>query len=443
MSAPHRFLYQLSVNTLDALNHGSILLLRASAVFVLSKLLRPFRPQASLWWLGHAHEVLMYAAPGAPISTRLNRTVERALIRACACGGLVEAAVFGSSELPRALPSPWRLAGIVLKAPRYECDRVVERGVLVLKNTERMDAFRRCVAMDSLLAEYTLVLEPSWSGYANPKILWFSAFRDHPILVMSPCAADYRFLERLGSNLVPIPIGASDWVDPRIFRPLDGHEKRFDAVMVARWTRVKRHHLLFRALARMADPSYRVAIVAANLPEDTDRDAILALIDHIRLGGQVSVFEDLNAAGVNEILNQSKVNLLLSRQEGSNRSLFEGFFAGVPGCAFANVIGVPIDHFTPQTGRLIGEHELIGALRFFRKHWAQFDPRPWAMANITPEVTTERLNATLQQLARERGEPWTRDIVIKCNRPEMHYYPDEDAGRGFASIEDLLARYRR
>jgi hypothetical protein len=313
----------------------------------------------------------------------------------------------------------------------------------VLKNSERIDAFRRLVTMESMLADYTLVLEPSWSGYANPKILSFAAFHDHPILVMSPCAADYRLLAQLQSNLVPIPIGASDWVDPRVFRPLAGHQKRFDAVMVARWTRVKRPHLLFRALARMADPAYRVAIVAANIPGDTDRAPILALIDQYRLGSQVTVFEDLKPAGVNAILNQSKVNLLLSRQEGSNRSLFEGFFAGVPGLAFANVIGVPLDHFTPQTGRLIGEHELIGALRFFRKHWEQFDPRPWAMANITPEVTTARLNLILQQLARERGEPWTRDIVTKCNRPEMDYYPDDSAGHGFPTIEDLFARYGR
>ena len=104
--------------------------------------------------------------------------------------------------------------------------------------------------------------------------------------------------------------------------------------------------------------------------------------------------------------------MLLSRQEGSNRSLFEGFFAGVPGLAFANVIGVPLDHFTPQTGRLIDEHELIGALLFFRKHWEHFDPRPWAMANIAPEITTARFNAFLkEQIARSAWEPWTRDIV--------------------------------
>jgi len=443
MNAAQRLGYQLRVNALDALNHSSMAMFRTGAIFVLSKMLRRVRPEASLWWLAHAHLVLMYADPDARLSARLNRAVETDLIRAYARGGMVEFFASPAIDAQRALPPISKLAGIVLKAPRYESDRIVEKGLLLLKNTERIDSFRRRVAMDVLLKDYTLVLEPSWSGYANPRLLSFCVYRDHPIVVMSPCAADHRFLEHLDSNLLPISIGASDWVDPRVFRPLADQSKRFDAVMVARWTRVKRHHLLLRALVRIADPAFRVAIVASNIPGDTDRDAILALIDRYRLGGQVAVFEDLEARAVNEILNQSKVNLLLSRQEGSNRSLFEGFFAGVPGLAFANVIGVPVDHFSPQTGRLIGEHELAGALLFFRKHWEQFDPRPWAMANITPEVTTARLNQVLQQLAHERGDPWTRDIVCKSNRPEMHYYPDEHEDHGFATIDDLLARYGR
>jgi hypothetical protein len=213
--------------------------------------------------------------------------------------------------------------------------------------------------------------------------------------------------------------------------------------MIARWTRLKRHHLLFRALSRIADPSYKVALVGSNIAGDTDRSAILSMIDEYKLTRQVVVFEELEPEGVNEILNQSKVNLLLSRQEGSNRSLFEGFFAGVPGLAFANNIGIPVSHFTPQTGRLITKDELPGALLYFREPWGRFDPRPWALANIAPEVTTARLNLVLTQLAQERNEPWTRDIAGKTNRPELHYYPDEGDGAGLVAIEDLMAQYAR
>jgi glycosyltransferase involved in cell wall biosynthesis len=442
MRVIRRFRYQLRVQALDALEHPAMVLGLSSALFLLSKTLRFFSPSAALSMSCLSHRVLMRVAGDAGFSGRLRAMIERALNRACLIDGLVESVISRSEDLPVVAPGLFSKAGIVLKAPRCENHRVVEKGVLVLKNTERLDIVRRCVAMAPLLEHYTLILEPSWSGYANPKLLSFCVFRDHPIVVMSPCQADYQFLERLNSNLRPISTGASDWVDPRIFRPLDGQEKEFDAVMVARWTLLKRHHLLFRALNRIGDTTYRVALVAANVAGD-DRRAILSMIDSYGLTSQIAVFEDLEPAQVNEILNRSKVNLLLSRQEGSNRSLFEGFFAGVPGLAFANNIGIPTTHFTARTGRLIAQNDLPDALLYFREQWREFDPRPWALANIAPEVTTARLNLFLRHLAQERHEPWTRDIVRKTNRHELHYYPDESEGSGFATLQDLAAQYPR
>ncbi len=436
-----RFNYHLRVRALEVLHHPAVVPARSGALFLLSKILRPFQPAGSLSFLSRSHRALMYVGPGGRYSGWLKTMIEHALIRACAADGIVESAASQSADPSGIAPGFFSLAGIVLKAPRCENDRVVERGVLVLKNTERLDAFRQYVAMPSLLEHYSLVLEPSWSGYSDPRLLSFCVFRDHPIVVMAPCLEDLQFLERLGSNLRPTPIGASDWVDPRVFRPLDGQNKRFDAVLVARWTLLKRHHLLFRALDRIADPSFRVALVANNIAGDTDRGAILSMMEDYGLASQIEVFEDLDPTGVNEILNQSKVNLLLSRQEGSNRSLFEGFFAGVPGLAFANNIGIPLTHFTPRTGRLIAEHDLPGGLLHFREHWTEYDPRAWALAHIAPEVTTARLNLVLSQLAQQRYEPWTQDIVCKTNRPELRYYPEENGGSGFATIEDLVAQY--
>jgi hypothetical protein len=332
-----------------------------------------------------------------------------------------------------------RIAGIVLKAPRCEAGHIVEKGVLLLKNNERIDSFRRSVDIDNALRNYTLVLEPSWSGYAIPKLLAFTAFRNHQILLMSPCPADYEFLQRLGSNLRPIAIGSCDWADPQVFRPIPGEEKQYDAVIVSRWTVTKRYHVLFRAIRQINDPSYRVAVIASNSRTATDRQVILSMIDRQGLGKQITVMEDLDPAGVNAILNQSKVNLLLSRQEGGNRSLFEGFFAGVPGLALHDHVGIPKRYFTPETGRMIRENELARALLEFRERWPDFSPRPWALRNIAPEVTAAKLNLALKELAEQRGEPWIRDIVAKCNRPDMHYYPHESAGEGLPPADGTVA----
>ncbi len=317
----------------------------------------------------------------------------------------------------------------------------MEKGVLLLKYSHRIKAFHECVDMEALLRHYFLVLEPSWTGYASLDFLAFARYRDHPIVMLTQFQGDREFLKTLGSNLVPIELGPGDWVDPRVFRPLEREPKRYSAVMVARWSYVKRHDLLLRALLRISDPTFRIALVAGNRADDADREGILRAIASSGLSQQVDIFEDLAPGEVNRVLNQSKVNVLLSRQEGGNRALFEGFFAGVPGLAFRNHIGIRTAHFQSQTGRLIDRAALAAELLHFRDHWSEFDPRPWAEAHITPEISTRHLNEFLLQRSRERGEPWTQDIAMKCNRPALNYYPDEEAGRDLPSIQALLHQF--
>lgn len=442
MRAAIPLLYGAKARAFDLLHRRQIVPPRAATAFALSLLLRRVSPRASFRLLCRTHRILLLDAAPRRLGDRLRELVERSLRRACRPNGVLESLVRDDAPPNDFDRRTARGAGIVLKTPLpHGGAGIRERGVLLLKNTERLDCFRRCVSMPALLREYTLVLEPSWSGYANPLLLAFCTLRDHPIVVMAPHEGDSAFLDRLGSNLRPIPAGASDWVDPTLFRPLEGCTKRFDAVVVSRWALFKRHHLLFRALRRIGDPSLRVALVGGGIPGVDDGASIKAMIRAQRLTRQIEIFEYLPPEGVNEILNRSKVNLLLSRQEGSNRSLFEGFFAGVPGLAFSNHVGLPRDHFVPQTGRLIAEHELAEALLYFRERWTDFDPRPWALEHIAPEVTTAKLNRALKALAAERGEPWTTDIVAKCNCPELSYYPRGGLADGLPTMDDLLRRF--
>jgi glycosyltransferase involved in cell wall biosynthesis len=297
--------------------------------------------------------------------------------------------------------------------------------VLLLTFSEQFTDLCRCVNMESLLEQYALVLEPSFSGYADSDILQFTVYRTHPIIVMATEDRDTEFLNRLNTNLIPVPFGASDWVDPELFYPLSGEAKAYDAFMIANWLPLKRHHVLFRAIAELGDPSYKLAL-AGNAWKSARAD-LEHLIDFYGLRSQIQVFDSLPAAEVNRVLNRAKLNVLMTRREGSNRSLFEGFLANVPGLALRNVIGPRKEYFTPQTGRLVDEKELPRALEWFRDHWTEFSPREWALANIAPAVTTRKLNELLKAHAAQRGESWSTDIVVKVNRPEVTYFERQSA----------------
>lgn len=393
--------------------------------------------------LQKAHYLLFRTGSLELANSPLNRLIEAALKRSLAQPGEpgVMPGRLQASDARQALTT--LPGGLVLKGPHLESGRVVEKGVLLLKNTQQFRAFRQFADVASVLREYVLVLEPSWSGYAQADILYFTRFAHHPVVVMATDEQDYRFLDRLETNLVPVSFGASDWVDPSVFHPLEARDKHYDAVMVARWSIVKRHHVLFRALRKLGDGSFRVALLAPYWSADTDRRSIEGLMNFYGVTKQVTVFDDLTPVEVNEIFNRSKVNLLLSRQEGSNRSLFEGFFANTPGLAFNNNIGLPKSYFNGQTGKLIEEHQLADELRYFREHWQDFEPRAWAQTHITPDITTPRLGSLLKKLAQQRAEVWTHDIVAKCNGPNLRYYPAPEVGAGLPTITDLLAQHPR
>jgi glycosyltransferase involved in cell wall biosynthesis len=333
-------------------------------------------------------------------------------------------------------------AGIVLKKPRFVNGQLIEKGVLLIAFTERFRTFHFCVDVASVLGHYVLVLEPSWSGRTDPDIMYFTRYSDHSVIVMSAETRDFQFLENLGTNLIPVHFDFGDWVNPLLFRPIMGQEKFYDVIMVARYAVYKRHHALFRVLSKFNDPSIRVALAGINTPNEMKE--IRTLIKYYQVGNNLTLFENLSPQDLNLLLNRSKVNLLLSLQEGGNRSLFEGFFAGVPGVALKNNIGIPKNYFNSQTGMLIDEKDLGDTILYFRNHWSKFDPHTWAMKNISPDKSIQKLNRMLKNLAHQRGEEWTRDAVTICNEYKGPvYYPDDTVGRDLPTMPIILEEFKR
>jgi glycosyltransferase involved in cell wall biosynthesis len=321
---------------------------------------------------------------------------------------------------------------IVLKAPRRHVGGW-EKGVLLITFTFNFQFFYHHVDCAALLERYFVVLEPSWSDYCQPGFLFWTRHAGQPVVVQATEPRDRRFLEKLESNLLPVPFGASDWVDFRLFRPLPGAVKDYDVVYVANYNPRKRHHVLLRALRRLRGYKLKAALVCHSWGDG--KAALMRLIEHYGVEEQVTLYEDLSPAGVNEVLNRSKACVLLSRQEGSNRSLFEAFFAGVPGILLRENIGVNKDHLNRETGLLIREGELEAALLHLRDHFQDYHPREWALPQISPLVTTERLGAILRGLA--PAEPWTAGLAPKVNRPEVEHFHPEDAARLPTALEVL------
>ncbi len=320
---------------------------------------------------------------------------------------------------------------LVLKAPKSD-----ERGVLFVMFSELLSAIAAQLDVRRLLDDYTLVLEPSWSGYFDRDLLYYTQF-DDPIFVLSGEAGDFTFLERLDSNLVPIPLGPCDWVDPSIAEPYLGQPKEFDLVMNSHWGPSKRHHVLFRSLTEL-DPTYRVALIGGPWEGGTRVD-IERLAEHFGVRSQISFFERIPFEEVMNVTCRARCSVLLSLKEGSNRALSESMFCDVPVISLDDHVGGIHKNIVEDTGRVVPEGRLARTIAEMARGENTFQPRAWALEHRSCLVSGKKLNRVLAESARERGQPWTQDLAHHANSPDTEYLDVADRERLTDANEGLRA----
>lgn len=326
---------------------------------------------------------------------------------------------------PPTTSSPWDVTRsfgqrlMVLKEPRAG-----EKGVIFVMFTEMLSMMFRQLDLPAMMREFTLVVEPSWSGYCDEDLIRYMQFPDE-VFVAATEPGDFAFLQRAHSNLIPLPIGSCDWVDPSIAEPFLQNAKEFDIVMNANWGSWKRHHVLFRMMKR-AKRRYTAALIGGVLDGRTARD-IVDLADAFGVRDQITIFEQVSYQKVMDVTSRARVSVLLSLKEGSNRAIPEAIFCNVPVIVLTSNIGGASKNVVPETGLLADEDDLEDAVETLR--CASLCPRDWGIRNISCFQTTAVLNATLRQHALARGEPWTHDIAIRASSPESRYFHREDEQR--------------
>ncbi len=305
---------------------------------------------------------------------------------------------------------------IILQNPNFVNGKV-EKGLLLITFTTVFPYYYNNINVVELLKYFHIVLEPSWAGYALPEILFWSKFNDGLIIVESTEPKDFELIQGLNSSLMAVSFGASDWVDHRLFTPLD-LDKEYESIYVANFNAVKRHHVYFRALNKLKNTGYKKsALVCGKWGEQIDE--VYDLIKYYGLDDCLDVFVGLNQTELNVLLNKSKVNLLMSLKEGSNRSIFEGFYSGVPAIILKKNIGVNKNYINENTGVMIKERELARTLLHFSENWQKYDARKWALENISAIRTTEKLTKILSESSRYFNAKST--IAIKVNAPEVEF----------------------
>jgi glycosyltransferase involved in cell wall biosynthesis len=296
-----------------------------------------------------------------------------------------------------------------------------EKGVLVLEYSQKFDLFIALFDLRRMMKDYYVVLEPCWAGYCDPSILMFMSSLNE-VIVQCPERSDLEFISGLKSNLIPIGLGSSDWIDSELFAPREeSSSKEYDLVMVANWAKHKNHRQLFKALRYVKHRPLSLLLIGVDWGGRTDKDIVAEMNEYDLSHVKLEIRKSIPASEVADCLRKSKVFLLLSEKEGSNRAIVEALFADVPAILYENFIGGARGKINEQTGVLSSFEELHLKIDYMLEHYRMFTPRAWAMEHTGSKNATRKLNSLLKSVAASKAERWTADIVEKVNNPNFSY----------------------
>lgn len=331
---------------------------------------------------------------------------------------------------------------LILKLPRLAKEKISEKGVIIFKFTETFIPLYLALDVHLLTKYFRIVLEPSWAGYSIVDILIWSQVSHEKVVVLTPDAGDYEFLTELSSNLIPDNLGAADWVNPEKFYKIKDEVKLYDAIYIANYNPAKRVDRFIRAIVRInrKNKNFKAVLVCAGHGY-TGRE-IMATLNCAKNKANISYFEGKSQSELNLLLNQSKVNVLLSLKEGANKVLTEGLFSGTAALLLKENVGVKRSSINSHTGKIVHDTELEDTLIWFSQHYDEFSPDEWAISHISPAVSTQNLSTKLREIELSEGRQWRTDLFTKVNQPELAYL-DSELNLLLTKRAELLENFRK
>lgn len=322
------------------------------------------------------------------------------------------------------IASPTLTKSLILKAPAGNG----EKGVLYVSFEYNWLRLLEHFDVKRLLDEYLLVCASSWSPPDFPAHWALARIGADPVFMQISNPSDMELYARFDNGIRPIPIMASDWINPDFYEPRPHAKREIDILMVAGWSHVKRHWLLFRALRQMRR-NLRVVLIGQDADGRT-ADDVYREAQAFGVAGRIEMLRDQSIAEVTRHQCNARTSVILSGREGSCVVVAESLFADAPVAMMENAHIGSRAYINAQTGVLLHGGTMPTQLGEMIERSASFAPRAWAMENITCQHATRKLSEILQ-----------RKIAPMCWRPDPVYVDAGDNDRLAPAYQQLLERH--
>ena len=309
----------------------------------------------------------------------------------------------------------------VLKEPQGE-----EKGALIINYSYYFPLFLRFFDIKRVANKFNIILEPSWAGFCEENILAYTLV-DAPIFLQVYEKRDKQFIEKLDSNIIPIEVGPSWFINHNNFVPPTSGERDIDLLMVAAWAKFKRHGAFFKAITPLVKSNPRLKIVLVGYPVDMSKEQILELATLHKVDHNIEVFEWITPQEVSALQKRAKVNVLWSKFEGNNRAIIEGMFCGTPVIMRkGHNYGEEYDFINPQTGYFADEDNFESVYERIVSRVKEMSPNLYVMQNRNCQVGTRIMSDVIKSYEVAQGRPWRTDLDIKVNDLHGMAYLERD-----------------
>lgn len=309
----------------------------------------------------------------------------------------------------------------VLKQPNED-----EKGALIINYSYYFPLFLRFFDIERVAKSFNIILEPSWAGFCEENILAYTLI-DAPIFLQVYEKRDKQFIDKLQSNIIPIEVGPSWFINHNNFVPPTSGERDIDLLMVAAWAKFKRHGAFFKAVSSLVKSKPDLKIVLVGYPVDMTKEQILELAALQKVERNIEIFEWITPQEVSELQKRAKVNVLWSKFEGNNRAIIEGMFCGTPVIMRkGHNYGENYDFINPQTGYFADEETFKHVYEMTVSRASEMDPNLYVMQNRNCKVGTRIMGDAIKSYELSQGRPWHNDLDIKVNDLHGMAYLERD-----------------
>ncbi|WP_306549717.1 glycosyltransferase [Desulfobulbus sp.] len=317
------------------------------------------------------------------------------------------------------------IRSIVLK--KYISEK--EKGIVLVSFENQLEKLANLSKLNDFEKEYQVIFLPSWQPFYSTAFYTFLSRVKEPFWIMPSSARDMKLCETVGPLCLPLPFQASSWVDGDKYTDSQGN-KDIDIIMLANFSKYKRHWLLFEALAELSE---NLKVVIAGRPlGDRNRESLILEAKNFGVADRICIIENPSNEEIRDLLGRSKMFCALSHKEGSYIAVVESMFAGAPVIMYENAIIGSKDFVNLKTGLLVGEKEkLSGKIRYLLENYGKFDTQKWAKSNISARINSKKLNLLLRENSLLVGNQWTHDVTpFYCENFNFYFYDkthhDED-----------------